>query len=289
MPLRTQLRNGDQVEIITSKAQTPSPTWERFVVTGKARSHIRRFVRMREREQYVSLGRSILQKTFRQEQRPLSEKALERALKVLTHRNVDDLYAAVGKGELTGRQVVEVVFPDISRAVEKERANKVVPLQRLRKKKGDGNNAIPIRGLIPGMAVHYAGCCHPIPGDRIVGIVSTGKGVTIHTIDCDTLENFIDEPERWLDLAWEIKDGEAQAYTGRLHVMISNETGSLASLANMIAKNYGNITNLKIVSRSQDFFEMIVDVEVHDVKHLTHVIAALRADPVITSVERARG
>jgi len=139
----------------------------------------------------------------------------------------------------------------------------------------------------PGMAVHFAHCCHPLPGDRIVGIVTTGKGVTVHTIDCETLERFQDTPERWVDLAWDVVDN-ANRLLGRLHVVVANEPGSLGSLSTIIGKNQGNISNLKITNRSIDFFEMLIDVEVTDVKHLTNIIAALRATPVITSVERAR-
>ena len=149
------------------------------------------------------------------------------------------------------------------------------------------STALPIRGLIPGMAVHYAHCCHPLPGERIVGIVTTGKGVTVHTIDCETLESFQETPERWIDLAWDSLD-EVEMHTGRLHVVVANEPGSLGSLSTIIGKNQGNISNLKITNRSIDFFEMLVDVEVHDVKHLTNIIAALRAATVISSVERAR-
>jgi GTP pyrophosphokinase len=147
---------------------------------------------------------------------------------------------------------------------------------------------VPIRGLIPGMAVHHAACCHPLPGERIVGIVTTGKGVTVHTIDCETLANFQDSPERWVDLAWDVDDSE-DPYTGRLHVVVANEPGSLGALSTVIGKAKANISNLKITNRSTDFFEMLIDVEVTDVRHLTNVMAALRATPVITSVERARG
>ncbi|MCH8037946.1 MAG: bifunctional (p)ppGpp synthetase/guanosine-3',5'-bis(diphosphate) 3'-pyrophosphohydrolase, partial [Proteobacteria bacterium] len=126
-----------------------------------------------------------------------------------------------------------------------------------------------------------------LPGERIVGIVTTGKGVTVHTIDCETLETFQDTPERWIDLAWEVDD-ESEAHTGRLHLVVANEPGSLGDLSTIIGKNHGNISNLKITDRSIDFFEMLVDVEVQDAKHLSNIIAALRAAPVITSVERAR-
>src|SRR5690606_27416379 len=149
--------------------------------------------------------------------------------------------------------------------------------------------AVPITGLIPGMAVHFAGCCHPLPGDRIVGIVTTGKGVTIHTIDCDTLESFADSPERWLDVAWDVDSDGASIHVGRLNVVIANEPGSLGSLTTVIGKAGGNINNLKITNRSIDFFEIMIDIEVKDLRHLTNIVAALRATPVINSVERARG
>jgi guanosine-3',5'-bis(diphosphate) 3'-pyrophosphohydrolase len=287
VPLRTQLQNGDQVEIVTSKAQTPSPTWERFVVTGKARARIRRFIRTQQRAQYLDLGRAILQKAFRQEGHDMVEKRLEEVLKQFTATSVEDLYVAAGEGHVTGREVVHALFPP----KQEPKSATVVPLARARSAKPKSSeNAVPIRGLIPGMALHFAGCCHPLPGDRIVGIVTTGKGVTIHTIDCETLDSFSNTPERWLDVAWTTGgDGGEAGHVGRINVTIGNEPGSLGSLTTVIGKHGGNITNLKITNRSTDFFEILVDIEVQDLKHLTNIIAALRATPVINSVERARG
>ena len=148
---------------------------------------------------------------------------------------------------------------------------------------------MPIRGLIPGMALHFAGCCHPLPGDRIVGIVTTGKGVTIHTIDCDTLESFADEPERWLDVAWIERRGRCRPC--RPHQRHDRQRAGQPRQPDhrRSASSGGNISNLKITNRSTDFFEILVDIEVADVKHLSTIIAALRATPVINSVERARG
>src|SRR5829696_572363 len=283
LPLRTQLQNGDQVEIVRSKAQTPSPTWERFVVTGKARARIRRFVRTQQRAQYLDLGRAIVQKAFRQAGRDFSERPLEAIAGQFNCANVEDLYVAVGEGLATGREVVNAAFPP-----PPEDKNKVVPISRARRRGNGRDTAVPIRGLIPGMALHFAGCCHPLPGERIVGIVTTGKGVTIHTIDCDTLGSFADEPERWLDVAWSSDDAEV-GHIGRINVTIANEPGNLGSLTTTIGKQGGNITNLKITNRSTDFFEIMVDIEVGDVKHLSTIIAALRATPLINSVERARG
>jgi GTP diphosphokinase / guanosine-3',5'-bis(diphosphate) 3'-diphosphatase len=283
VPLRSQLGNGDQVEIVTSKAQRPSPTWERFVVTGKARARIRRFIRTQQRAQYLDLGKAIVQKAFRQEGREFAERPLEPVLKTFNCPSVEDLYVAVGQGLTTGRAVINAAFPQ-----QQEAQAKVVSLARARRKVGRTDTAVAIRGLIPGMALHFAGCCHPLPGDRIVGIVTTGKGVTIHTIDCETLENFADTPERWLDVAWSSSEADS-IHVGRLNVMIANELGNLGSLTTVIGKQGGNISNLKITNRSSDFFEIMLDIEVADVKHLTTIIAALRANPVINSVERARG
>ncbi len=284
--LRTQLQNGDQVEILTSKAQTPSPDWEQFVVSGKAKARLRRFVRLKEREQYEELGRQMLQKAFRQEGYAFTEKGIDGVLKKFKAPSPADLYVQVGQGHLAARQVLLAVYPG---AKEDSRTKNVVPMSRPGKAKGGpSDTVVPIKGLIPGMAVHYAHCCHPLPGDRIVGIVTTGKGVTLHTIDCETLENFQDSPERWVDVAWDSND-VGDSHTGRLHIVVANEPGCLGSLSTIIGKNHGNISNLKITNRSMDFFEMLIDVEVVDVKHLSNIIAALRAMPVITSVDRARG
>ena len=299
VPLKTQLANGDQVEIITSRAQSPSPTWESFVVTGKARSHVRRFVRNRERQEYIYLGRAILEKAFDQEGYEYSDKALKGVLKIFKVDAPEDLIAAVGAGNHSGREVVRSVFPGIKdkdkgKAVLPPTGDNVVPLAPRRGKKtsNDGKTkgyAVPLQGLIPGMAVHYAGCCHPLPGDRVVGIVTQGKGVTIHTIDCPTLESFAEMPERWLDVAWNPAEIGNDHHVGRIKLVVINEPGALSSLSTVIAKNLGNILNLKITHRSTDFFEMTIDVEVDDLKHLTNIIAALRATPAINSVERARG
>jgi GTP diphosphokinase / guanosine-3',5'-bis(diphosphate) 3'-diphosphatase len=285
MPLRTQLQNGDQVEIITSKAQTPNPTWERFVVTGKARARIRRFIRTQQRSQYTDLGRAILVRAFRQEGYDFTERALEGVLKIFKAAGVDDLLAMVGEGTLTAREVVSTIFPELK---AQPRPDNVVALKarKAQAERKDKAGAVPIKGLIAGMAMHFAGCCHPLPGDRIVGIVSTGRGVTIHTIDCENLEQFSDQPERWLDLAWE--EADSNVHLGRVDLVVANEPGALGAVSTVIAKNMGNITNLKITNRNTDFFEMIIDIEVRDVKHLTNIIAALRATPAINSVERAR-
>jgi GTP pyrophosphokinase len=288
VPLRTRLNNGDQVEVATSKTQTPSPTWEQFVVTGKAKARIRRFIRLKKRAEFSELGKAILQKAFRQEGYTFSDKAFDGVLQTFDAEEAEDIYAAVGEGIRSEREVLHAIFPGLKQ--KSQDPGKVVPIARSRAAKDRrSEHRVAIRGLIAGMAVHFARCCHPLPGDRIVGIVTTGKGVTIHTIDCETLEQFNDTPERWLDVGWDVGENDPERHVGRLSVTLTNEPGSLGSLTTIIGKNQGNITNLKFTNRSADFFDMLIDIEVSNVRHLTNIVAALRAAPVINSVERARG
>jgi len=285
MPLRTQLSNGDQVEVITSKAQTPSPLWERFVVTGKARARIRRFIRSQQRSQFAELGRAMLRRAFEAEGYEFADKAVENVLRAFKCQAPEDLYVLIGDGEVGERQVLEAIFPGARARAAKPAAR--WPARR-RARVGSAGG-LPIRGLIPGMAVHFAECCHPLVGDRIVGIVVPGEGIRIHTIDCDTLARHGDQPDRWVDVSWDADADAPSQKVGRISLVVSNEPGSLGALSTVIAKNEGNITNLKIVNRTPQFWEMLIDVEVRDVKHLINVIAALRATPCISAAERARG
>lgn len=286
-PLNTKLNNGDQVEIITAKTGNPSPTWERFVVTGKAKSHIRRFIRQKQRDEYVALGQAMLKKMFQQEGYDFTEKAVAGIVQQMRVENADDIYANIGSGHFVVRDIFRVIFP--GHKVEVAKVPEVDPEKMPMAKKPDGGKPLLIKGLIPGMAVHYARCCHPLPGDRIVGIVTTGKGVTIHTIDCETLETFADTPERWLDVSWGEGIEGSEAHVARLNITINNKAGALGALSTVIAKSGGNITNLKITNRSLDFWDMLVDVYVNDTRHLNNVIAALRATPEVASVDRAKG
>ncbi len=287
-PLNSELSNGDQVEIITAKTQNPSPTWERFVVTGKAKSHIRKYIRNQQRGEYVTLGRAMLQKIFRQEGYEFTEKAVTGIQKQFKAEENDDIYASIGSGLVVARDVFKAIFPAHQTEVAK-RPSADMDTAAMVRKPIDGDAPMPIKGLIPGMAMHFARCCHPLPGDRIVGIVTTGKGVTIHTIDCETLETFADTPERWLDVSWGEGPTSPESHVGRLNIVIQNEPGALGTLSTIIAKSGGNITNLKITSRSMDFWDMNLDVYVNDTKHLNDVVAALRATPIVCSVDRAKG
>jgi len=295
MPLRTALQNGDQVEIMTARGGTPSPAWERFVVTGKARARIRRFIHQAQRQQSRDAGRAELTKAFRQAGVDGSERALEPALKALKFSALDDLYISVGNGNTAPRDVVHAAYPELRQA---PRAPRMIPplLPRSGRSTTRLENDMPLTGLVPGMAYSFAGCCHPVPGDEIVGIVTTGKGVTIHARDCQTLASFAATPERFIDVEWNYEvigkgsaNGRPPNHTARISVIAGNEPSTLANLTNAIAKQEGAIANLKIVNRQQDFMEALVDVDVRDLTHLSKVIVGLRTMSGIKSVERATG
>lgn len=284
VPLRVQLNNGDQVEIITSKTQVPSPVWENFAVTGKAKSEIKRFVRAQKREEYIKLGRSMLEKAAKEAGvKEIDDKKIDKVLEILRKKSVEDVYATIGEGLVPTIEVIRALYPNKKIATGKSKN----PLSMLLMHRGNkhASESLPIKGLIPDMAVYFAECCHPIPGDRIVGVVTTGKGMTIHTSDCEMLSNFASTPERLVDVSWGKETGE-QAYVGMIKVTLAHEAGALGALANIIAQEHGNINNLKISERSPEFFVMMVDVVVKGDKHLSSIITSLRSDKRIHSVSR---
>lgn len=291
-PLRTILKNGDQVEIITSKVQNPSPEWERFAVTGKARAAIRRFIRNQKRTQYLELGRQIMQKALKDANKEYNEKDFETLTGKYKLDAVEDLIAGVGEGLYTPHELISQIYPEtkstIGSFVEniRKRTKRVV--------KSGRKDRMPIKGLIPNMAIYFARCCHPVPGDRIVGIITTGKGVTIHKLSCKILDKFASEPERWIDVDWNedysapINSGDGERkYTGRVNLVLVDKPGTLGLISTTVAKAKSNISNLNIVNRTFGFFEMQIDLEVRDAQHLEDVIDVLRSCPVVNSVKRA--
>ena len=267
MPLRTPLENGDQVEILVSKAQHPQPGWLSFVVTGKARAKIRRFVKSKEREETVALGRNILDEIVQRLPAPLGWEAMAEALKRLNLHDDEALMEAIALKRVDDVAVMEALMPG---STGKDGVKP--PPQR---------KAISIKGLTPGVAFDLASCCHPVPGDRIVGLRRQGAGIQVHVIDCETLADGVDAD--WVDLAW---GNEADGGTARLSTIIRNEPGALGVIAGILGSHGANIISLDQVSRDGSFHTFHLDVEVHDVQHLMRILAALRATETVSSAER---
>ncbi len=310
MPVITELQNGDEVVIIRGKAQTPPAAWESVVKTGKARSSIRRATREAMRKQYSGLGTRILERAFASAKKTFDRDSLKVALPRLARDSLDDMLTDVGRGELSSLDVIRAVFPDHQEertTVKPKReegwfnlragANMLFRLpgrdnnsrQRLREfARESRGDAIPIRGTGNELPVKYAPEGGAIPGDRIVGILEPGVGITIYPIQSPALAAF-DDKDRWLDVRWDIEEGNKTRFPARIKAIAINEPGSLAAIAEVIANNDGNIQNLSMIRSASDFMNMLFEIEVWDLNHLTRIIRQLSSKPMISKVERIIG
>ena len=268
VPLRTPIENGDQVQILRSKAQEPQPNWLNFAITGKARAAIRRHLRQQERIETQALGRKMYDELVSRLPAPLSGEAQAVALQRLKVSDEPALLEAIARRRIPDAAVMEALMPG-SAGTE---AMRDLPPQ---------SSAISIRGLTPGVAFDLAECCHPVPGDRIVGLRRPDAGIEVHAIDCDLLSDADDAD--WVDLSWGDK---TEGATGRISVEVKNEPGALGTIATIIGAQKANIVNLRLDNRDTGFHTNTIDVEVHDVHHLMRVIGALRAADAVSGVAR---
>ena len=275
--LATELENGDQIEILTAEDAKPKAEWEGFAQTARAKSAIRRFQRAQRVTEFSRIGKTLIEKTFREYGKPFRSRTLERSLAAFGLTRVDEVFALVGEDRLSPLRVLEKMHPDV---IIKEKAD-----DDRRQKRAGRQPQLKISGDDAGVAVTIARCCHPLPGEAIVGIFTTGKGVTVHKVGCTTLSKFTDMPELWLDVSWE--SGSLRMVNGRLITVLSNEPGSLASLATVISQQGGNISNINLTDRTPDFFKFELDLEVKDVEHMRAIIAVLSANKYVESVARA--
>jgi len=283
-PLRTVLQNGDVVEVIRGANPVAPPDWRSLTVTGRARSAIRRHIRQTEKEEFIRLGRATLDQTFARADKSLQEVSLRPAQERFAVATEDELFEAVGRGRVSPTQVLDVAFPGL-KAAEREAASAQRRIE-------DGKSArLYVRGsgLTPGVTLHFGACCSPVPGDRIVGILEgDGRGLTVHTIDCERLAEFEEREELWRDLQW-TPDAERNTIArARLTATIKNAPGVLGQACTIIGEAGGNIMNLHMHHRQKDFFDVDIDIDVKDARQLNHIAAALRANPSVETVDRAK-
>ena len=270
VPLWTRLKNGQSVEIITAEGQSPQATWIDIAVTGRAKTAIRRALREEDRERFIRLGRELARVGFEAVGKRATDKALNTAAKALALEDRDELLALLGSAELTSREVVSAIYPNLAHSdvveVDKRRA---------------------VIGLAPGSSLHRAPCCQPVPGERIVGITFRGKGVVVHAIDCANLEQYEDQPERWVDLRWH--EGTHPAVnTVTLDLAIINDAGVLGRICTLIGEQDANISDLNFSDRKPDYYRLLVDIDLRDAKHLHRVMTALEADSNVAEISRHR-
>jgi GTP diphosphokinase / guanosine-3',5'-bis(diphosphate) 3'-diphosphatase len=270
VPLWTRIKNGQSVEIITAEGQRPQSSWVDIVVTGRAKAAIRRSLREEDRSRFVILGRELALAAFDHVGRPATDKALRTAAKMLGLADETELLAQLGSAELTARRVVSTLYPELSLA-DPEVAD----------------NTRPILGLAPDQIVNRPKCCQAVPGERIVGITYRGKGVVVHTIDCPALQEFEQQPNRWIDLNWE-PGRHAPVHTVTLEITIANDAGVLGRICTLIGVQKSNISNLVFADRKPDFYRLLIDVDLRDVEHLHTVMTVLKAEIDVAHIGRYR-
>ncbi len=301
MPLMNELKNGDEVEIILSNAQTPPAAWENAVITGKARSAIRRATKDAVRKQYLSLGRDIMRAAL-QRAGKTGDTDLNPVLPRLGQRNVEDLLTAVGRGETTADDVLKAIDPNLVQEGGPKRRTITrndegwFNLRRVTSFKfrwpgllagsedEDGGKGVPIRG-VNGASVHF-GEGGAVPGERIVGILDPGQGITIYPIHSPHLRDYEDQLDRWIDVTWDIREGATELFPARIQVTAVNGPGSLGKIASVIGAAGANIDKLQMVNRGHDYTQMLIDVEVLDLKHLTDMLNGVKNLNVVSSASR---
>lgn len=270
VPLWTRLKNGQSVEIITAEGQKPQSSWIDIVSTGRAKAAIRRSLREEDRSRFVRLGQELARAAFEHHGKKATDKAMRTAAKMLGFSDDVDLLAALGAADVTARKVVETLYPELASAP----ANEI-------------SSARAVIGLSDDQTFKRAACCQPVPGERIVGISYRGKGILLHAIDCPALEEFEEQPNRWVDLQWN-QGRHAAVNTVSLDVAISNDEGVLGRICTLIGEQKANISDLRFIERKPDFYRLIIDVDLRDAEHLHMVMTALEAETDVAQVSRHR-
>jgi guanosine-3',5'-bis(diphosphate) 3'-pyrophosphohydrolase len=311
MPLISELQNGDEVDIIRSKSQRPPSAWESVVATGKARAAIRRATREAVRLQYSGLGARILERSFERSGKKFDRSNLQPALPKLARNTVDDILTDVGRGELPAMDVLRALFPDYrdERSVSKKPAKeegwfglktgaglifKIPGLRsRSRSKKGkSGSNtgsSIPIRGIKGDLPVRFSPADGAVPGDKIVGILEPGKGITIYRAQSSQLVKYKGKSELLIDVKWDIIADSSERFPATIKLSAVNEPGALATIANTIASHDSNIQNMVMSAKTDDFTDMKIDLEVWDLNHLQQIIKQLASQQTVRKIVRAGG
>jgi GTP pyrophosphokinase len=288
VPLRTRLKNGDIVEIVTSPGHKPSRDWLSYVVTSRARNKIKHTIHSEEKNRAVELGRKLLEKDARRfDLNPktlLTDDALARAAAELSVQKPDDLFAAIGYGKLAPKQVLARLVPA---GKLQEKPPEGLVSAAVRRVLGTGEEKIKVKGF-DDLMVFRARCCNPILGEKIVGYITRGKGVSVHSATCPNVVNLLYDPERRIDVEWDkSSSADAARYTVKLTMEVEDRKGLLAAVSAKIADINTNIKNMEARTDPDQRARIDMTVEISDLKHLEKVMKSLRGVDGVIDVERA--
>jgi GTP pyrophosphokinase len=279
VPLRTFLKSGDKVAILTNPAHKPSKDWLKFVVTSKAKTKIRQWIKEEQRERSIDLGRSLLEKELTKHDFSLSKMLktgeVQTLAKEFSFDTIDDLLAAVGYGLYTPLQVLGKVIPETPKVGRLQKM-----LGSIRKSKDD---AIKIKG-IDGLVVKFAKCCNPIPGDSIMGFITRGRGLTVHLEDCPNVHAYDDQ--RKIEVSWELDKG--YTYSVRLRVSAEDKKGLLSDITSIISSSKANIINAQVTTHPDRSATSVFEIEILNAPQVQKITKSILKLKGIKSVERLR-
>jgi len=294
VPLRTQMQMGQTVEIITANSAKPNPAWLNFVITGKARSHIRHFLKNLQRDEAIVLGKRLLDRSLsshRLTTDTLTEESIDRVLETLYLKNLDDLLAEIGLGNrmplIVARQLSESPSSAPKKKPQKAAALKNMLYRYAPSWLGGEKTSTPlaITGT-EGIIVNYARCCRPIPGDPIIGYFSAGKGIVVHVDTCTNVRDIKKHPENWLELRWE-KEPQGE-FPVEIRLEVNNQRGVLATVASTISEMSANIENVSLDDRDGRITDLIFVINVKDRKHLAKIMRRVRRIDEVSKIYRQK-
>jgi GTP pyrophosphokinase len=287
VPLKYELRSGDTIEILTSPNQKPSKDWLKLVKTSRAKAKIRQWFTAEEREKSITLGKEILDKELRkydlQQAKLMKSGELAKVASDFSYQGVDDLIAAVGYGKVTANQIIGKILPQEKLEQQKEELQEGRLKHLIQKITRGPKDAILIKG-IDNVMVRYAGCCNPVPGDKVVGFITRGRGVTIHTADCQNAMD--DDPHRKVEVEWD--STKEYSYPVRIRIYSEDKKGLLGEISSSISSNGANIKNARVDTTEDKKAISTFEVEIRDLNHLTKVMRALGKIKGVRQVERMR-
>jgi len=289
VPLRTRLQNGDIVEIVTQTGHKPSRDWLSFVVTSRARSKIRHVLQGEERARSVELGRRLFEKEARRfslnPKTLLESEELAKFAAEYGARTPDELLAHIGYGKIGARTVLQKAVP-AGQLKEKAPDSAVVSVvKRVLRQGGSSGDKIKVRGT-DDVLVFRAKCCNPIQGERIIGYITRGKGVSVHSATCSNVVNLMFDPERRIDVEWDTAGADQTRYTVRLTMQVEDRKGMLAEISAKVSAINTNITNMEARTGEDQQARIEMTVEIADVKHLDKVIKSIKGVQGVLGVER---
>jgi GTP pyrophosphokinase len=293
VPLRTELKNGNVVEVVTNNGVIPTKGWLSMVSTTKAKNAINRYIKEQETDIAVNDGRIMLEKALRAKDVKLTDKLIKPIAEKYKWEEVDEVYKAVAQGRLSTKGIIEILFPEVPKPrTEEETIEQLESDLSNRREQTESNTSsskLGIDGLVDGLVVNISKCCNPIPGEKIVGIITTGKGIAVHSKMCKNLSRYEDSPERWLDISWSNSRNVEQFYKTKLRMLLINNKGVLSDLTNMIFNADVNIVDFSVETQSEDYYGVNCEVELKDIEHFGYLMSKLRSLHCVAKIERVQG